>query len=63
MGMGQLLTMPLFFASNAVYPIEMMPDWLKVASHVNPLTCVIDALRALIIGAPSGFRLEWDLTM
>ena len=29
MGIGQVLTMPLFFASNAVYPISIMPDWLK----------------------------------
>ena len=27
MGMGQVLTMPLFFASNAIYPIAMMPRW------------------------------------
>ena len=25
MGIGQMLTMPLFFASNAIYPIAMMP--------------------------------------
>lgn len=29
MGMGQLLTMPMFFASNAIYPISMMPIWLR----------------------------------
>jgi ABC-2 type transport system permease protein len=41
---GQLLTMPLFFASNAIYPISMMPNWLKFLSHVNPLTYTVDAL-------------------
>ena len=30
MGMGQLMTMPLFFASNAIYPISLMPQWLQV---------------------------------
>jgi ABC-2 type transport system permease protein len=25
MGMGQVITMPLFFASNAIYPVSMMP--------------------------------------
>ena len=30
MGIGQVLTMPLFFASNAIYPMAMIPDWLKV---------------------------------
>ncbi|MGA9452988.1 MAG: ABC transporter permease [Verrucomicrobiia bacterium] len=49
MGIGQILTMPLFFASNAMYPIAIMPDWLKVIAHVNPLTYEVDALRALMI--------------
>jgi ABC-2 type transport system permease protein len=29
MGIGQAITMPLFFASNAIYPISLMPRWLK----------------------------------
>jgi len=49
MGIGQLLTMPLFFASNAIYPIALMPPWLQVVSHVNPLTYMINAMRALMI--------------
>ena len=32
MGIGQVLTMPLFFASNAIYPISIMPGWLQVIS-------------------------------
>jgi ABC-2 type transport system permease protein len=49
MGIGQVLTMPLFFASNAIYPISLMPGWLKVISHLNPLTYEVDALRALML--------------
>ena len=49
MGIGQLLTMPLFFASNAIYPLSMMPPWLHVISRGNPLTYQVDALRALMI--------------
>jgi ABC-2 type transport system permease protein len=49
MGIGQILTMPLFFASNAMYPITIMPDWLKAVAHVNPLTYEVDAMRALMI--------------
>lgn len=49
MGIGQILTMPLFFASNAIYPISIMPDWLRVISRVNPLSYEVDALRALMI--------------
>ena len=49
MGIGQMITMPLFFASNAIYPISLMPDWLKVVAYCNPLTYVVDALRGLMI--------------
>jgi ABC-2 type transport system permease protein len=49
MGIGQLLTMPLFFASNALYPIELMPDWLKAFAQINPLTYLVDLLRGLMI--------------
>ena len=38
MGIGQAITMPLFFASNALYPVELMPGWLQVISRVNPLS-------------------------
>ena len=38
MGIGQMITMPLFFASNALYPVKIMPGWLKVLSRVNPLS-------------------------
>lgn len=48
-GMGQLMTMPLFFASNAIYPISLMPAWLQVISHLNPLTYEVDALRGTML--------------
>ena len=49
MGIGQLLTMPLFFASNAIYPLAIMPPWLHVVARINPLSYEVDALRALMI--------------
>jgi len=60
MGIGQIMTMPLFFASNAIYPIDIMPGWLQVISHFNPLTYMIDGMRLLMIGTPSGFSLLTD---
>jgi ABC-2 type transport system permease protein len=61
MGIGQILTMPLFFASNAIYPIGIMPAWLRLLAHGNPLSYEVDALRALMLptGA-SGFGLPLD---
>jgi len=61
MGIGQVLTMPIFFASNAIYPISLMPDWLQVVARLNPLTYQVDALRALmLINGTSEFGLWLD---
>ncbi|HET6413242.1 MAG TPA: ABC transporter permease [Anaeromyxobacter sp.] len=49
MGIGQVLTMPLFFASNAIYPLSLMPKGLRLFSRGNPLTYQVDALRGLMI--------------
>jgi ABC-2 type transport system permease protein len=49
MGIGQVITMPIFFASNAIYPLSLMPNWLRTVSHINPLTYEVDALRALML--------------
>jgi ABC-2 type transport system permease protein len=40
-----LLTLPLFFASNALYPLESLPIYLKVAAYLNPLTHFITGMR------------------
>ena len=61
MGIGQVLTMPLFFASNAIYPTSIMPAWLRTVSHLNPLTYVVDALRTFMLtGSQSTFGLGRD---
>jgi ABC-2 type transport system permease protein len=49
MGIGQVLTMPIFFASNAIYPLSLMPPWLRAVSDLNPLTYEVDALRYLML--------------
>lgn len=64
MGIGQLLTMPLFFASNAIYPISLMPGWLRVISRINPLSYEVDALRALMLqNGVSNFGLTLDFAI
>ena len=53
--------MPIFFASNAIYPIDIMPRWLQAVSLANPLTYQVDALRALMLtGGSSKFGLGVD---
>lgn len=49
MGIGQALILPLFFASNTLYPIALMPHALQIVAVFNPLTYVVDAVRGLMI--------------
>jgi ABC-2 type transport system permease protein len=50
MGIGQLIMMPLFFASSALYPLSIMPSWLRVVARVNPLTYEVQGLRQMLVG-------------
>ena len=59
MGIGQVVTLPLFFASNAIYPIAIMPGWLQVVARVNPLSYMVDGLRSLMLaGSWSGVGMD-----
>ena len=49
MGIGQVLTMPIFFASNAIYPVALMPAWLQIVARLNPLTYEVDGLRGVML--------------
>jgi ABC-2 type transport system permease protein len=61
MGIGQVLTMPIFFASNAIYPLDLMPQWLRTVSGLNPLTYEVDGLRSLMLRqGTSSFGLPVD---
>ncbi|HII40418.1 MAG TPA: ABC transporter permease [Thermoplasmata archaeon] len=64
MGIGQLLTMPLFFASNAIYPLSLMPPALQAVAAWNPMTYMVDAARTLMLpGYPSVFGLGLDFAV
>ncbi len=66
MGVGQLLTMPLFFASNAIYPVAIMPAWLQGIARVNPLTYEVDALRTMMLSggiSPLGLPLDFAVLL
>jgi ABC-2 type transport system permease protein len=65
MGIGQVLTMPLFFASNAIYPLAIMPVWLRVIASGNPLSYEVNALRSLMLAngtiSASGLLLDYGV--
>ncbi len=64
MGIGQVLTMPLFFASNAIYPLAIMPDWLRILAQINPLSYTVDLLRGfLVVGTVPDALLDWGVLL
>ncbi|HTO93185.1 MAG TPA: ABC transporter permease [Bacteroidota bacterium] len=62
MGIGQVITLPLFFASSAIYPITIMPAWLQAVAYLNPLSYMVDGLRALLVTGATA-HLPFDVTI
>jgi ABC-2 type transport system permease protein len=60
MGIGQLIMMPLFFASSALYPLRVMPGWLHAIARVNPLTYEVQGLRQMLVGVGGSGELALD---
>ena len=54
MGIGQLVAMPLFFASSALYPLALLPVWLRAIARVNPLTYEVEGMRRMLLALPVG---------
>jgi ABC-2 type transport system permease protein len=49
MGMGQTITMLLFFASSPIYPVDIMPHWLRIIVGFNLLSYAIDTMQSLLV--------------
>jgi ABC-2 type transport system permease protein len=59
-----LLTLPLFFASNALYPLESLPAAMKMICYVNPLTYFINGVRYFTIGPDFyAFGIHYSLSL
>jgi ABC-2 type transport system permease protein len=48
MALTQMLVMPLFFLSGALYPLTGLPAWLTVLTRLDPLTYVVTPMRHLV---------------
>jgi ABC transporter DrrB family efflux protein len=64
---GFVWVFPLVFASSLYVPVETMPGWLQVFAHINPVTPMVDTMRALTLGgnvsASLWKTLVWDLAI
>lgn len=49
-GINNFLIFPLFFLSSALYPLNHVPDWLRILSEINPLSYAVDGLRYTLTG-------------
>ena len=45
MALTQMLVLPLFFLSGALYPLTGLPAWLSVLTRIDPLTYVVGPMR------------------
>jgi ABC-2 type transport system permease protein len=59
-GINNLLVMPLFFLSSALYPLNNIPTFLRIISEINPVSYMVDALRTLLTNQ-SHFGITKDL--
>ena len=48
MGVMQMIVMPMFFLSGALYPVAGLPAWLAVLNRIDPLTYAVDPMRKLV---------------
>jgi ABC-2 type transport system permease protein len=50
MALTQMLVMPMFFISGALFPVSQLPTWLAVLNRVDPLTYAVDPMRRVVFG-------------
>jgi ABC-2 type transport system permease protein len=48
MGVMQMIIMPMFFISGALFPVTGLPGWLAVLNRIDPLTYAVDPMRRLV---------------
>jgi ABC-2 type transport system permease protein len=48
MGVMQMIVMPMFFISGALFPVAGLPAWLAVLNRLDPLTYAVDPMRRLV---------------
>jgi ABC-2 type transport system permease protein len=48
MGVMQMVVMPMFFISGALFPVSGLPGWLAVLNRLDPLTYAVDPMRRLV---------------
>jgi ABC-2 type transport system permease protein len=50
MALVQIIIMPMFFLSGALFPMRNLPGWLEWATRFDPLTYAVDPMRRAVLG-------------
>jgi ABC-2 type transport system permease protein len=48
MGVSQMVVMPMFFISGALFPVSGLPAWLAFLNRLDPITYAVDPMRKLV---------------
>jgi ABC-2 type transport system permease protein len=59
---SSFIVYPLFLLSGALYPLDKLPPWMKLLTHIDSATYAVDSLRSVILGI-SSMPLAFDLTV
>jgi ABC-2 type transport system permease protein len=62
-GIINFLGMPLFMLSPALFPLELLPDWLATAAKFNPVTYTVLLVRGLMTGVTEGVTTAVSLSV
>jgi len=63
MALVQIIIMPMFFLSGALFPLRNLPTWLHVATLIDPLTYAVDPMRRAVLSRVSeaeAFGVTWS---
>jgi len=63
MALVQIIIMPMFFLSGALFPMQNLPGWLAFATRLDPLTYAVDPMRRAVLGelgAPPIGSVQWS---
>jgi len=62
-GIVNFLGMPLFMLSPALFPLELVPDWLAVVAKLNPVTYSVLLIRGMMTGTTQAVSVVLDLAV
>lgn len=61
--LGQMVQLPMMFLAGVLFPLEMLPAFLRPIAYAMPLTYLSDALKQVVTGAPGLFTVWTDVAV